>query len=797
MVRILWSWLQELVDISETPEAFAERLTRAGLEVEAITPYRRLPAFLSQIQIGQVLTLERHPAADRLWIAQVTLGTGEPLTIVTGANNLQVGARVPVALPGTVIPGAQGSIAIEPRTFRGIRSEGMLCSQKELQLGSDAEGIWILPESAPLGEPLTTLLEDYTDTVLEFSATPNRGDALSHWGIAREYHVLTGASLHLPQFTPLKEEAPFPFELIVPEPSFVPRYGGLYLESKGDWASPGWLSLRLEAAGMRSIHPIVDVTNYLLIGFGQPLHAFDVDQLASSRLVIGPLSKPAAFQTLTGQTIDLLPGDVVIADEEGPACLGGILGGLRSAVSPSTRRVFLESAYFAPRPIRRTARRLGLNTESAYRFMRGTNPDLVPWAARYAAALLAQHTPSLITSAFIEVHDETYTAPRRLTFSLPKLRALTALPLPPNEVEAILTRLDITLIEKTPDETYTAASPCYRLDVTSAVDIAEELVRVYGWEAVPIPTATPALPYKPPSPTARQAALIHRLSEFLTGLGLWEIRTNSLTAKARLAPNLEAIRLANPLYEEVAYLRTTLANGLDVVLYNRNHGASGFWAYEWGKVYLPSSEVLKLALWGWGRPPRHHLQKGPFWESFLALIESLFTRLGLPYRVEAFYTPTGALWLEGVRFYSDGQLLGTAGLLHPDYLAGTDLAGELVAYAEFEASRLLSAPPRQLPSFRGFSLYPLVVKDLSFYLPKGLTYAAIQEALQKSPKLQPYLQWIEPFDRYYDPSHGLSYGIRLYLQATDRTLDEATIHALLDEAMRLIEKLGATIRKKA
>ncbi len=795
-MRILWSWLQELVEIHETPEAVAERLTRAGLEVEGITPYQRLPAFLSQIRIGQVLTLEKHPAADRLWVTQVTLGGGEALTIVTGANNLFVGARVPVALSGTALPTPEGPKPIEARAFRGIRSEGMLCSQKELQLGADAEGIWILKETAPIGQDLASYLGDYTDTVLEISATPNRGDALSHWGIAREYHVLTGARLHKPPLAPLAEKPVCPLTLAVPQSDLVPRYGGLYLESAGEWATPSWLQIRLEAAGLRSIHPVVDVTNYILIGFGQPLHAFDVDRLEGDLLRIGPLPAPVPFETLGGQTLELAAGDVVIADAAGPACLGGIIGGLRAAVSDATRRVFLESAYFAPQAIRRTARRLGLMTDSAYRFMRGTDPDLVPWAAQYAASLLAQATPNLATSAYVEVHDPAHTAPRRIVFSLAALRTLTALPLPADEVEAILTRLDISLLEKTSDQTYTVASPRYRLDVTQAVDIAEELVRIYGWDAIPLPNRTSPLPYIAPTPTARRAQLRQRLSEFLTGLGLWEIRTNSLTAKARLAPGAPAIRLANPLYEEVAYLRTTLANAIDVIAYNRNHGAVGFWAFEWGKVYQPSGETPKLALWGWGRPPRHHLQRDPLWESFLALIESLLTRLGLAYQLEAFYTPSDALWLEGVHLYADKQVLGTAGLLHPDYLTGTDLANEPVAYAECDATTLLSLPPRQLPHFRSLSVYPIVVKDLSFYRPPALTYAAIKKALEASRILKPYLRQIEPFDRYHDATHGESYGIRLYLQAADRTLDEATIHTLLEEAMRLIESLGATLRKR-
>ena len=796
-MRILWQWLNELVEITETPEAFGERLTRAGLEVEGIVPYRRLPAHLGAIRIGYVSHIEKHPNAEKLWVATVQAGEDRSYTIVTGASNVQPGAKVPVALPGMVLPTPKGDLEIRERSFRGVTSEGMLCSQWELGVGEDAEGIWILPPEAPLGMPLSSYLGDYEDLILEVSATPNRGDALSHWGIAREYALLTGVPLKKPPFPKATPTLDFPFELRVPDGEAVPRYGGIYIEGISGRETPARIRNRLEAAGLRPIHPIVDVTNYILIGFGQPLHAFDADRLVGKTLWIGPLKEGCSFETLGGKALELMPGDIVISDEAGPACLGGLIGGLRTAVSEGTSRVFLESAYFSPGRLRRTSRRLHLSTESGYRFIRGTDPEAVPWAAEYAAALLAEMSPHLAISPFVEVHTQTHTAPHRFSIHLPTLRRLTALPLPADEVETYLTRLDIRIEERASDETWHIAVPRYRLDVTRPVDIAEELLRVVGWEKLPLLSRPLPYPYQVPNWIEKRFFLREAISEFLTGLGLWEIRTNSLTRQSAQRPysSVEPIRLYNPLYEEVAYLRTTLASALEVITYNRNHGAVGFWAYEWGRIYGKDGEAERLALWGWGRPPYHSFQSAPLWEAFLAVLQALLRRLGIQYQLSGFYQAEGDLWLEGVHIYHRSQIIGTAGLLHPHYKAWAEMASEPVAYAEFDAETLLDAPPRRLPAYEPVSLFPVVIKDISFYKPEGCTYAELISAVEEALEGEGLLYHVEPFDRYLDPQKGLSYGIRLYFQAPDRTLEEADIHRLLTKAILALERLGAHVRK--
>ena len=796
-MRISWQWLNELIEIRESPEAFAERLTRAGLEVEAIEPYRRLPTHLRAVRIGYVSHIEKHPNADKLWIATVQVGDDRNYTIVTGAPNVRAGDKVPVALPGAVLSTPKGQLAIQARPFRGVMSEGMLCSQWELGLGDDSEGIWILPAEAPVGLPLNEYLGDYEDLILEISATPNRGDALSHWGIAREYAVLTGAPLQRPAYERVSPILPFPYMLEVPHSEAVPRYGGIYVENITATETPAWIRYRLEAVGLRSIHPIVDVTNYILVGFGQPLHAFDADKLVGKTLRVGPLQEEQPFETLGGKVLTLMPGDVVIADEVGPVCLGGLIGGLRTAVTQSTSQIFLESAYFSPKFLRRTSRRLHLSTESGYRFIRGTDPMAVPWAADYAVALLAQMAPGLAVSPFTEVHAEAHTAPYRFVIHLPAISRMIGLSLTSADVETYLQRLDIQIEARASEEQWHIAVPRYRLDVTRPVDVAEEILRIVGWERLPKLTHPQPYPYQVPNAEAKRFLLREAISEFLTGMGLWEIRTNSLTRQKALRTDFPAapVRLYNPLYEEVAYLRTTLASALDVIAYNRNHGAVGYWAYEWGRIYAEGMEALRLALWGWGRPPFHGFQALPLWEAFLAIVEGLLKRLGISYSRKAFYQAENSLWLEGVHLYQSERLLGTAGLLHPHYKTWAEMVSEPVAYAEFDAEALLDIPPRRAPHYEPFSLFPVVIKDLSFYKPPERSYAELTSAVAEALAPEKVLLRIEPFDRYEDPEKGLSYGIRLYLQASDRTLEETDIHRLLAKAILALERLGAQVRK--
>lgn len=792
-MRILWSWLTELVEIRESVEAVADKLTRAGLEVESLIPYRRLPEALSTLCVGRIEKIEKHPAADRLWVCRVSLGQGELLTLVTGASNLREGDKVPVALPGSVVYWQGRWVPLEARSFRGVRSEGMLCSAHEMGIGSDTEGIYLLPSDAPLGTPVSAVLGDYRDLVLEISPTPNRGDALSHWGIAREYAALTGATLHLPAWSVQGERFAFPLELSVPDSEACPRYGGLYLRGfEPGRAVPDWLRFRLEAVGLRTIHPVVDVTNYILIGFGQPLHAFDGEKLTGRTLSIAPLKASASMESLQSQLLVLQPGDLVIADQEGPACLAGLVGGLRTAISRDTREVFLESAYFSPAWIRRTGRRLHLHTESGYRFMRGTDPQRVPWAAEAAAALLQQIYPTVRVSHYAEVHDPAHTAPRRFLVSLADLRRLTGLDLAPDKTRQGLERLDIE-VRPHSSEVWEVAVPRYRLDVTRPVDLAEELLRLEGWDALPTPAYQKPAPYPTLSAEDIQYELKEALSEALTGMGFWEVRTPSLVGRNHFPPGEETgLRLSNPLYEELAYLRSTvIGSGLEVLAHNRAHGAARFWAFEWGRIYRPEGEEERLALWGWGSPPvegvRVVLSSGDY---FLAAVRACLRRVATLFDEVPFTGPQGP-WAWGVRFLTAQQDLGLAGQVHPAYLQRFGLGSEKVFAAELPLC-FWEVPPRRLPHFAGLSYHPVVIKDLSVFLPEGLSYADLERAFRQMG--HPYLRAIQPFDRYVDASGRVSYGFRFTLQA-DHTLAEGEIQDFLRQAIRVAEKLGAVVRK--
>ncbi|MDW8015806.1 MAG: phenylalanine--tRNA ligase subunit beta [Bacteroidia bacterium] len=791
-MRILWNWLLELVNIPESPEAFADRLTRAGLEVESIYSYRRLSPALSRIFVGEILTLEPHPEGKKLWIAQVRLAPEKVVSVITAASNIQIGDKVPVALPGSQVWKDGRWTTIEPRTFGGIRSEGMLCSEVELNVGEDSGGILHLPPETTIGLPLSQVLEDYTDVVLEINPTPNRGDALSHWGIAREYAALTGATPSLPSWQVQKERIPFPLRIQVEDLEACPRYGGVYIEGieeKG--VLPSLLRYRLEAVGMRLIHPVVDITNYILIGFGQPLHAFDAERISGKILRVSLLSESVMMEGIGEQILKLQKNDLVIADEEGPACLAGLLGAKRTAITASTRRVFIESAYFSPLYIRRTGRRLQLHTESGYRFMRGTDPDKVPWAAEAAAALIQQVYPGAFVSQYEEIHDRQRTAPRQFSISLPLLRQWTSLPLPSHTLKLFLSRLEIQVHPRSSEE-WEVAVPLYRLDITRPADIAEELLRLSGWETlVSLPHSF--VPYARPSEIDMRFELRRFLSEVLTGMGFWEIRTPSLVGAHHLLPNstTQLVKLANPLYEGVAYLRPSLiGSGLEVISHNRKHGVSGLWAFEWGRVYSKEGEEERLALWGWGRPPFQDLQHKVDPSSyFFSALRALFHRVGISY-LEKPLPPT-EVWQEGLCFYDEEGAFAEAGALSRPFLKKFDLQNERVWAAEISFHFYRKAL-FQVPLFKKFSYHPVVVKDISFYMPSDLSYADVIATIRDLK--HPYLQRIEPFDWYRDEEGRLSYGLRFYLQG-DHTLTDTEIHEFLAEVVRALEKKGAQVRK--
>ncbi|MCX8112339.1 MAG: phenylalanine--tRNA ligase subunit beta [Bacteroidia bacterium] len=791
-MRISWQWLQELIPLLDSPESFAEKLTRAGIEVESLFPYKRLPPISDKIVVGQIIDIQPHPNAQKLLITKVIVGTGPALTIVTGARNINIADKVPVALPGAQVYKEGRWTSIETRSFRGVLSEGMLCSEAELSLGSDADGILQLPLEAILGTPISSVLDDYEDLLLEVSVTPNRGDALSHLGLAREYAALTGVSLTLPEWTVTGEREPCPFQIDVPDLEGCPRYGGIYIEGiQPGVPSPSWLRYRLEALGVRSIHPVVDITNYILIGYGQPLHAFDADKLQGRRLRVGPLQHPMEMRGLGGQSLALEEGDLVIADEAGPACLAGLLGGERTAISPQTQRVFIESAYFSPKWIRRTGRRLKLQTESGYRFMRGTDPAYVPWAAEAAAALIQRIYPTATASQYTEVHDSARTAPRRFALYPSQVRRMTGLALSDEAIRHTLHRLEIQT-RPISEDVWEVSVPLYRLDVQRPVDIAEEILRIEGWESLEEKEQPPA-PYPQFSEADSRYELRHLISEMLTGMGLWEIRTNSLVGKAHILLNSSGkpIRLANPLYEELAYLRTSLlGSGVEVILHNRNHGALGLWAFEWGRVYHQEGEKERLGFWGWGRfPCQPIIQKVSPLEYLSAVVRALLARIGIT--SEERVIPSEPPWREGIALYAGEKFIGQVGHLSESFLKSFHLKGELIAAAELDFEVLVELS-RGLPSFPGLSYHPIVVKDLSLYIPPGLTYAQIVKALWSWG--HPYLQRIEPFDRYQDKEGKLSYGLRFYLQS-DHTLSEEEIHAFLREAIALVETLGASVRK--
>ncbi|MGQ9862985.1 MAG: phenylalanine--tRNA ligase subunit beta [Bacteroidia bacterium] len=772
---ILYSWLKEFLPQLEEPYALAEKLTLSGLEVENLI--RLSPP--EGIYVVEVQTLYPHPTRPNLHVAQITNGQTTH-TVISGAPNLMPHHRYVWASPGTNLPTGM----VTPRTFDTLSSEGMLCSAEEIGFFPEKDKLLELPPDTPLGR--FSWEEDY---LLEISVTPNRGDALSHWGIAREYAAITGSPLKDISFTlpaPTLEKNPIHIE--VPHPESVPRYGTVYLANLKFGPSPLWMRRRLALTGFKPQFLPVDVTNYLLIGWGQPLHAFDADTLTGQKISIGPLKEATTFTGLNGQTYALQKGDIVIQDEEKVSCLGGILGSAASAVKTHTKAILLESAYFNPTSIHKTQRRLGIQTESAYRFARGTDPERVPWAAQFATYLLLTYGQGDY-APFTEVASPSHYAPRKIFFSWQKAEHAWGIQVSPEKLAGLLKKLDIQ-VNAQDSPTWELHVPRYRLDITRPVDILEELLRLVGMNTIPDSRAhlPPAAPDRP-LPTPKKA-----LSEYLTGLGMYEIRTNSL-CPSRFIPEkdgAQAIRLYNPLHEDMAYLRTHMApSGLEVIAYNKARGQNTCWLYEWGKLYrqVEGAFVEKevLGLWAWGTPPHGPYDKDPHpFFTFRAMVESLFMRAHVPFRSEALQAETPFAY--GVKWYESSTLLGMGGSLLPSFLHTFDLVPE-VFYAELRADFWQFAQPLR---YEEVPRYALITKDLSFYVPPTLEFSRLHKALHEA--LAPYLQKIHLFD-VFEKENKKSYAIRLYLQPKEKTFTETEIAMLLHRAEETLAELGAPLRK--
>ncbi|HYS81954.1 MAG TPA: phenylalanine--tRNA ligase subunit beta [Anaeromyxobacteraceae bacterium] len=799
-MRISYQWLAEYVDGLPPPEELARRLTAVGLEVEGL---ERRGAELAGVVAARIVASEKHPNAEKLSITRVERGEGEPLQIVCGAKNYQVGDVVPLAPVGTVLP---GGTKIEQAKLRGVESFGMLCSARELGLDADASGLLLLPRDLAPGTPIAKALQ-LDDVVLEVNVTPNRPDALSHLGIAREVAALLGREVKppAPRLAEGGGAASDAVRVRIEAPEKCPRYAARVIEGVKIGPAPGWLARRLEACGVRSISNVVDATNFALLELGHPLHAFDLDRVAGREIVVRTARPGEKLTTLDGKERALDPDDLLIADRDRGSALAGVMGGGESEIGPGTTRVLLESAWFAPQGIRRTSRRHGLKTEASHRFERGADPGMVLPALDRCAALIAELAGGTVRSGVVDARSAD-AAPVEVGLRWVRPGELLGMPVARQDARHILTSLGFK-VRVEDDQGAIFAVPSWRQDVTLEEDLVEELVRSLGYDAIPetlprLALATPALP--------DEAKGVERIRLALEADGFSEAVSFSFIAPAdqqAFDPSGQPVGLANPISAELAVMRTGLLPSLLRALErNLRQRVEDVRIYELARAYRrgpgpgdePADEWWEVAgvLMGRRSPVGWSVPAAPvdLYDAKTA-VEGILSALAIDdvtyaARAEPWSHPRASAAVLGER----EAVLGTVGELHPRIAAAFGLPRGVFAF-RLDLTALL-AHAELVPRYRGVPRFPAVLRDLAVVVADGVEAAEVVEAVEA----EPLVEGATLFDLYTGapiPPGKKNLALALRYRAADRTLTDAEVdeaHARIVARLREDPAIRAELR---
>jgi phenylalanyl-tRNA synthetase beta chain len=802
-MKVPLSWLKEYVPAAMPVAELAHRLTMAGVEVGAV---EQVGGAWEHCFVGHVLSVEPHPNADRLTLCTVEIG-GELLRVVCGAPNVAAGQKIAFAKAGAMLHDAHsGRVeALRAAKIRGQLSEGMICSELELGLGGDHAGILVLPQDAPVGAPLADYLGD---AILDLEVTANRPDCLSLLGVAYEVGAFSGAPVRQPDLAypeagrPIREQV----TIAVLDPDLCPRYTASLVTGVTVGPSPRWMQERLTKAGMRPINNVVDVTNYVMLEYGQPLHAFDYNTLKGKKIIVRQARPGEVLVSLDGVERKLAPPMVVIADERDPVGLGGVIGGATSEVTAGTTAVLLESASFHPLNTRRTAGALGLRTEASLRFEKGLRPELPLIALRRATQLLLQVAGGTAAQGITDVYPGRREAPA-VALTLARLEKVLGMRPPLAEVRRVLASLGFE-VHAAGDAALKVTPPPWRADISLEDDLVEEVARVVGYDALPTTMLSTPIPYHQPDPPQE---LKERVRDLLVAGGFQEaisyplVSREALERAGALAGNgaQEPLRLSNPMSHEHEWLRTSLRPSLLLTLAtNWRHEEGPIRLFELGRVYLPQErdlpqerEIAAAALTGPRQEPSWHGQGEPlgFYDA-KGVAETLLERLGLHPSYEPAEDP---FFLPGrvARMTVGGEAIGCLGEVHPSILERFDIGLRPVAFLELELPALLRAVPPGPPRFQHLPRFPGAPRDLAILVPTEVSGARVQEILER----HPLVARATLFDVYAGPqvpSGVRSLAYRLLFQSSERTLTaEEVSHALEELLVELQREAGAVQRQ--
>jgi phenylalanyl-tRNA synthetase beta chain len=824
-MEVSYNWLQAFIELTESPEEVGKLLTSTGLEVEGIEKIDAVPGGLEGIVLGEVLTCEQHPDADKLRLTTVDVGTGQPLSIVCGAPNVAAGQRVVVALVGaTLHPSSGASFQIKKAKIRGAVSEGMICAEDEIGLGTSHAGIMVLDPNGPAsrlpnGTPAARYFNLEADYQIAIGLTPNRIDAASHFGTARDLKAVLNRPLTLPSVDSFAvHDTSLTLDVRVEDTDACPRYTGVTIRGLTVGESPDWLKRRLLSIGLNPINNIVDITNFVCYDLGQPLHAFDADKIAGhgdgdaanrpGQVIIKTLPEGTPFVTLDGVERKLTATDLMICDAEKPMCIAGVFGGQYSGVSAQTTSIFLESAYFSPTSVRKTAQHHGLKTDASFRFERGTDPNIPVFALKRAALLIQEVAGGTVSSEITDLYPNPI-EPFRVPVRYRNIDRLIGIAIDHAEIHRILAALDIQADEQNADG-FVAIVPPYRVDVTREADVIEEILRIYGLDNVPLSknlSADSLSGFPKTDPDQWKS----RVAQLLAANGFYEIVTLSLTRPAyhdAIRSSLPGadVTLLNPLSDDLSVMRQTmLFSALETLVYNLNRRQKDLKVFELGKVYSQvkgedgatkyhEQSRLSIALTG-NKYPESWLQKNqPVAYHDLASAVQLVLNL---FRVKAFETQPAdpVLFQYGLTYLVNKKPLVSLGLVQPKLAKLVDLK-QPVFYADFDWQALLKLSTTKA-RYEEVVRFPDVRRDLSLVLDKGVTFEQISRlARQTERKL---LRSVNVFDVYEGEKLGdgkKSYSVSFVLQDPTQTLTDTTIDKTMQRLMAAFEQeLGAVIRK--
>jgi phenylalanyl-tRNA synthetase beta chain len=806
-MKISYNWIKQFIKIDWQSEETAALLTDLGLEVEVVEKYQSVKGGLEGIVVGHVLTCVPHPDADRLKITTVDLGDGVPVQIVCGASNVAAGQKVPVATIGTVLYDKEGeSFTIKKGKIRGQESHGMICAEDEIGLGSSHEGIMVLDPSLQPGTPAATVFKIENDEVFEIGLTPNRADAMSHYGTARDLRagmIQSGVNVELitPSVTKFRvDKRTLKIDIDVKESNLVPRYCGLTISGITVQPSPAWLQNRLKAIGLNPKNNIVDVTNYVLHELGQPLHAFDAAKI-NGKVIVKTLPSGTKFTTLDDVERSLHEEDIMICDENGPLCIAGVFGGKESGVSESTTSIFLESAYFNPVSVRKTAKRHQLNTDASFRFERGIDPSITDYALKRAALLIQEVAGGEITSDLIDVY------PKKIDdfsvfLNFNKVTKIIGQEIPKDIIKKILVSLDIKVNSVT-DSGLGLTIPAYRVDVQREIDVIEEILRVYGYNNIKFSNKVNATIAN--SPRTEDYKIQNVVATQLNSQGFHEMMANSLTTAtyiqlSDLLKEEHNVTMLNPLSSDLATMRQSLLfSGLEAISYNINRKNTDLKLFEFGKSYhnYPSGyeEKKHLTLFLTGNRNQETWTSGQKHTDFFLFkgyVTAVLERLGIQKTQNQPLTTD--VYSEGIAISLGKDTIVEIGVVKKSILKHFGIKQE-VFFADFNWAAILKLISNKV-KFIEIPKYPEVRRDLALLLDQAVTYESIYTIAKQTEKS--LLKNVDLFDVYEGqnlPEGKKSYALSFSIQDSSKTLTDEQIDKIMSKLQKNFEtELGAVLR---